>query len=45
LSGSEQAAFVVWFEGHNQALAIAPSLKAAAREDRPTTLRDILKQV
>jgi hypothetical protein len=26
LPGSERASFLVWFEGHNQALAIAPSL-------------------
>src|SRR6266496_1827858 len=26
LPGSEQSSFLVWFEGHSQALAIAPSL-------------------
>lgn len=25
LTGSEQSSFLVWFEGHNQALAVAPS--------------------
>jgi hypothetical protein len=26
LPGSERSSFVVWFEGHSQAIAIAPSL-------------------
>jgi len=26
LPGSEQSSFLVWFEGHSQALVIAPSL-------------------
>jgi hypothetical protein len=45
LIGAAQASFIVWFEGHNQALAIAPSLRAATQENRPTALNDILKQV
>jgi len=35
LSGAEQARFLVWFEGHGQAMAIGPSLKAGTEcEDR-----------
>lgn len=30
LSGAEQSTFLVWFEGHSQALAIAPSLPRGA---------------
>jgi len=33
LPGSDQSALVVWFEGHNQALAIGPSLPRNTKSD------------
>ncbi len=41
LPGAEQSSFLVWFEGHNQALAIGPSM---ARGTQSTSAAD-LKQV
>jgi hypothetical protein len=38
LPGAEQSAFMVWFEGHNQALAIGPSLP---RGTESTTVADL----
>ena len=38
LPGAEQASFLVWFEGHNQAVAIAPTLP---RGTESTTAADI----
>jgi hypothetical protein len=38
LPGSERSAFLVWFEGHNQALAIGPSL---ARGTTSTSAADL----
>jgi hypothetical protein len=42
LPGAEQSAFVVWFEGHNQALAIGPSLP---RGTESTTVADLSELV
>ncbi|HEX4769454.1 MAG TPA: hypothetical protein VH351_01395 [Bryobacteraceae bacterium] len=45
LPGAEQSRFIAWFEGHNEALAIGPSLQAGTENGKPTALRDILAQV
>jgi len=42
LSGAEQASFLVWFEGHNQAVAISPSLPRETVSPTPATLKQIL---
>ena len=42
LSGADQAAFLVWFEGHSQAVAIGPSLPRGTVSTAPTTLQQIL---
>jgi hypothetical protein len=42
LSGSEQSSFLVWFEGHNQALAIAPSLPRGTESNSVLDLRELL---
>jgi hypothetical protein len=42
LPGAEQSAFLVWFEGHNQALAIGPSLP---RGTESTTAADLSELV
>ena len=45
LPGAEQSRFIAWFEGHNEALAIGPSLQAGTETSTPTALRDILAKV
>jgi len=42
LPGAEQSAFIVWFEGHSQALAIGPSLP---RGTESTTVADLSQLV
>lgn len=42
LEGAEQSSFLVWFEGHNQALLIAPSLPRGAQSNSPMDLKGLL---
>jgi hypothetical protein len=42
LSGAGQAAFLAWFEDHNQAIAIGPSLPHGTVSSTPATLEQIL---
>lgn len=42
LPGAERAVFLAWFEGHNQALAIGPSLPRGTVSSTPTDLKHIL---
>lgn len=42
LPGAEQSSFLVWFEGHNQALVIAPSLPRGAKSDSAMDLKGLL---
>jgi hypothetical protein len=42
LPGAAQAGFLVWFEGHNQAIAIGPSLPHGTISQTPATLGQIL---
>ena len=42
LTGAEQSSFLVWFEGHNQALAIGPSLPRGTTSDAATGLQQLL---
>lgn len=39
---AEQASFLVWFEGHNQALAIGPSLARGTASDSAADLGELL---
>lgn len=43
LPGAEQASFLVWFEGHNQALAIGPSLPRGTESSSPADLGQLLE--
>ena len=45
LPGSERSAFLVWFEGHNQALAIAPSLPRNTKSDSAMDLSGLINLV
>jgi hypothetical protein len=42
LPGAEQSSFLVWFEGHNQALVIAPSLPRGVQSDSAMDLKGLL---
>jgi hypothetical protein len=42
LTGAEDASFLVWFEDHNQALAIAPKLPRGTKDSAPIGLSDLL---
>ena len=45
LSGADKAAFLVWFENHNEALAIGPALPRGAESDSAFTLQQVLGQI
>ena len=42
LPGAEQARFLVWFEGHNQALAVAPDLPRGTNADSALDMKGLL---
>jgi len=42
LSGAEQSSFLVWFEGHNEAIAIGPSLPRGTVSNSATGLEQLL---
>ena len=41
LAGDDRAAFLVWFEGHGEALAIAPSIEKGKRSDAGIELAEL----
>ena len=45
LPGTEQCSFLVWFEGHSQAAAIAPSMPQGTESNKPTELKDLLSWI
>jgi hypothetical protein len=45
LPESEKAAFLVWFEDHEEALAIAPGLERGKRSDQPIDLADLIARI
>jgi hypothetical protein len=42
LPGSERSSFLVWFEGHSQALVIAPSLPRGSESNSALNLAELL---
>jgi hypothetical protein len=42
LAGAEKSSFLVWFEGHNEALAIGPAMPRGTQSSSPTDLRQLL---
>jgi hypothetical protein len=42
LAGAEQSSFLVWFEGHSQALVISPSLPRGVQSDSAMDLKGLL---
>ena len=45
LDGAEHASFLAWFEAHNEAIAIAPSLALGSESKDPVGLDALVKQV
>ena len=45
LAGAEEAAFLVWFEDHQEALAIGPRFSAASQSDSRIQLSDLITQL
>jgi hypothetical protein len=45
LAGMETSSFLVWFENHDEALAIGPSLARATESSSPVDLEHLVKQV
>lgn len=45
LSGADRSAFLVWFEGHSEALAVGPSLPRGTESSSPVDLGDLIGQL
>jgi hypothetical protein len=45
LPGAEQSSFVVWFEGHNQALVIAPSMPRGTESTTAADLSELISWI
>ena len=42
LTGAERSSFLVWFEGHSEALAIGPAMPRGSESSSPTDLQQLL---
>ena len=42
LSGADQSSFLVWFEGHDKAIAIGPAMPRGTESSSPTDLKQLL---
>ncbi len=45
LSGAKQASFLAWFEGHDQALVVSPSLPANTESNQSVDMHWLIRQV
>jgi hypothetical protein len=45
LPGAEKASFLVWFEGHREAVAISPILPRGTESASPIDLKELLNQI
>lgn len=45
LPGAEESSFLVWFEGHQEAVAISPTLPRATESASPIDLKDLVSQI
>jgi hypothetical protein len=45
LPGAENSAFLVWFEGHSQALVVSPSMPRGTQSDSAADLGQLLSWV
>lgn len=42
LTGADKSSFLVWFEGHNESLAIGPAMPRGTESSSPTDLKQLL---
>ena len=45
LSGADQSSYLAWFEGHHEAVAIAPSLAPGTESHDNVSLAEILRRM
>jgi len=45
LPGEDKSAFLAWFEDHDEAVAIAPTLERGARSDEPIDLAELIARI
>ena len=45
LTGADQSNFVVWFEGHGQAVAVGPAFTKGTEQTLPVTLAEIFSKI
>ena len=45
LAGAEKSSFLVWFEGHGEALAIGPAMPGGTQSSNPTDLKQLLSWI
>jgi hypothetical protein len=45
LTGASEAAFLAWFENHNEALVVSPALPRGSQSDRQVTIRELLENL
>ena len=45
LAGDEKAAFLAWFEDHEEAVAIGPKMERGKRSDAPIELSDLIARI
>jgi hypothetical protein len=45
LAGAEKSSFLVWFEGHNEAVAIGPAMPGGTQSANPTDLKQLLSWI
>jgi hypothetical protein len=45
LSGADQSRFLVWFEDHSEAVAIAPSMKAGSESSEAIGLKELVSRI
>ena len=45
LAGADRSSFLVWFEDHNEAVAIGPALARATESGSPVDLQHLVKQI
>jgi len=45
LAGEQKAAFLAWFEDHDEAVAIGPKMERGKRSDAPIELSDLIARI
>ena len=45
LSGAKEASFLVWFENHNEAFVVSPTLPRNTESESPIDMHQLLAQI